>query len=131
MFDYIKLFAATLGLLLLFDSFWIRIVAKDFYAKYLGYLMTTQVNIWPAVIFYFAYAAGLIYFVIQPALESKSLNQAIFSGAFLGFISYAAYDLTNHATIKGWYWQMTVVDLMWGTFLSAIVSAIVFKIFYH
>jgi len=39
------------------------------------------------------------------------------AGAFFGLITYATYDLTNHATLKGWPLIVTLADLAWG-FLS-------------
>ncbi|MFC1700402.1 DUF2177 family protein, partial [Patescibacteria group bacterium] len=36
----------------------------------------------------------------------------------------ATYDLTNLATIKDWPLLVTIVDMVWGTFLGASVSVI-------
>jgi uncharacterized membrane protein len=45
-----------------------------------------------------------------------------------GLVTYAAYDLTNHATVQNWPWQVTVVDMLWGTVLSTVVSGISFTV---
>lgn len=47
---------------------------------------------------------------------------------FFGLATYATYDLTNLATIKDWPIQITIVDLIWGTTLGAIVSSLTFII---
>jgi uncharacterized membrane protein len=39
-------------------------------------------------------------------------------------VTYATYDLTNQATVTGWPVLLTIVDLLWGTFLSAVVTGI-------
>ena len=48
----------------------------------------------------------------------------LFNGAFLGFLCYATYDLTNMATIKQWPLTVVIVDIIWGTVLTASVSVI-------
>jgi uncharacterized membrane protein len=40
-------------------------------------------------------------------------------GALFGFFCYATYDLTNQATLVVWATKITVLDLCWGTFLTA------------
>jgi uncharacterized membrane protein len=42
--------------------------------------------------------------------------------ALFGLITYATYDLTNLATIKDWPLLITIVDMIWGTVLSLMVS---------
>ena len=29
-------------------------------------------------------------------------------------MAYGTYEFTNLATLKGWHWQMVVVDVSWG-----------------
>ena len=48
--------------------------------------------------------------------------RALLFGALFGLITYATYDLTNLATLKDWPLVVTVVDLIWGTVLTASVS---------
>jgi uncharacterized membrane protein len=127
--DFVKLYFTALASLAVLDFIWLSFVAKGFYQKYLGYLMAPQVNFLPAIIFYLLYAAAIIWFVVSPNLKSGSVGSVFLQGAFLGLIAYAAYDLTNHATIRNWPWQMTVVDMAWGALLTALVSTIVFLIF--
>ncbi len=45
------------------------------------------------------------------------------SGAALGFVAYATYDLTNQATLKVWSTTVTLADLAWGTFVTGVASA--------
>ena len=110
------------------DGLWLTVIAKDFYAKHLGFLMTKTPNLWAALSFYLIYVVALIVFVISPALQKDSLWSAILLGALFGLCAYATYDLTNLATIKNWPLLITVIDLIWGTFLSASVAGLSFLI---
>jgi len=84
---------------------------------------------WPvAILFYLLFVLGLVVFVIVPAVEQSSFVYALGYGGFFGFITYATYDLTNLATLKDWPVAVTIVDLVWGTFLGAIVSSATYAI---
>ena len=84
---------------------------------------------WPAaIIFYMVYIIGLIFFALNPALKEGSLMYAALIGAFFGFITYATYDMTNLATLKNWPIFVTVVDIIWGTFLGSATTSISFLI---
>ena len=121
---FIKTYLVTLPVFLAIDMIWLSLVAKNFYAQYLGYLMKTDVNFIAAGMFYLLFVVGLVVFSILPALEKNSWTQALFLGALLGLISYSTYDLTNLATIKDWPLLVTIVDMLWGTALGASVSMI-------
>jgi len=41
-----------------------------------------------------------------------------------GLVTYAPYALTNLATLRDWPVVVTVVDLIWGTVLTASTSAL-------
>ena len=119
---------ATLIPFLVVDGFWLGFVAKKMYFSSLGHLLAEKPALLPALIFYFLYPLGIVIFVLNPALETRQLATALKLGAFLGFLAYATYDLTNNATLKGWPWHITIIDIIWGTFLTALVSGIAFLI---
>lgn len=125
---FIKLYLIALPVFLAFDMVWLTVVAKNFYAKQLGYLMAKNPNLIAALIFYMLFIAGLIFFVITPALDKRMWTQALLAGAFFGLVTYATYDLTNLATVRDWPLIITVIDLIWGTVLSALVSVITYFI---
>lgn len=125
---FIKMYIIAIPVFFLIDIIWLAVVSKSFYRDQLGYLMAESVK-WPAaVIFYLLYIAGLVLFSIMPAVEKQSLLKAVILGASLGLVAYATYDLTNYATIKEWPLIVVVVDMIWGTVLSAGVSAITYVI---
>ncbi|MFA5770357.1 MAG: DUF2177 family protein [Patescibacteria group bacterium] len=125
---FLKLYFIALPVFLVIDMVWLTLVAKNFYAKQIGYLMAKSPNLFAVFIFYLIFIAGLIVFVITPALDKKMWAQALLMGAFFGLVTYATYDLTNLATVKDWPLIITIVDLIWGMVLSASVSVITYFI---
>ncbi|MDR7089392.1 MULTISPECIES: DUF2177 family protein [Cellvibrio] len=115
--------AAYLGAAVVFcvmDFVWLTLIAKSFYQSHMGELMAVEIRIVPAIIFYMLYLAGLVLFAISPALREQNWLMAVGLGLGLGVIAYGSYDLTNMATLKGWSLSLTLVDMAWGAFVSAI-----------
>jgi len=124
----LQLYGIALPVFFVIDMVWLGVVARNFYQKQIGHLMRTDVFWGPALLFYVLFIAGLVFFVIQPAVEKKSVLYACAAGALFGCITYATYDLTNLATLKSWPVLVTVVDLLWGTTLGMLVSFISYSI---
>lgn len=101
------------------DAIWLGIVAKNFYFTQLAGLLRDKPDLGVAAGFYAIYLAGIVYFAILPALTGGELGRAILNGALLGFFAYMTYDATNLATLKGYPAVLAVVDVTWGTFLTA------------
>jgi uncharacterized membrane protein len=118
----------TLMVFLAVDMLWLGIIAKNLYQRYLGGFLTDKVNWTAALIFYLLYVAGISIFAIYPAVNKGSAINAIIMGALFGIFTYATYDLTNLATLKGWPLNIVFIDILWGAFLSAIVSFSGFQI---
>jgi len=125
---FLKLYVITIPIFFIVDMIWLGLVAKGFYKKYLGFLMRPQVNWTAALIFYFLFIIGIIFFAVQPALQTGSWSKAMIYGALFGFFTYATYDLTNLATIKDWPLIVTVIDIIWGAVLCGIVSLVSYLI---
>lgn len=119
----IKMFGVAAVSFLVLDFIWLLIIAKKMYQEHLGHLMG-QTKVVPAAIFYLIYLIGILFFIVNPALEKDSLIYGILAGGFLGLLCYGTYDLTNLATINGWPSIVTIADLIWGTFVTATVSGI-------
>ncbi|MBN9015867.1 MAG: DUF2177 family protein [Rhizobiales bacterium] len=121
-------YLATGIVFLAIDAVWLSTMASRFYKPQLGDLMTDQAN-WPAaVLFYLLYVAGVVLFVVQPALASGRWTSALLMGALFGLVAYGTYDLTNQATLRNWPALLTVVDLAWGTALTAVAATAGFLI---
>jgi len=112
----------TLAIFFLIDMIWLGVVARRFYRRHLGPMLSPKVNWGAALLFYLLFIVGLLIFVIRPALTGGQPLKAIFFGSLFGLISYATYDLTNLATLRDWPIVVTVVDLIWGAFLGGVVS---------
>ena len=112
----------TFIVFLMIDMLWLGIIAKNLYQKYLGDFLTDNVNWTAAFIFYFIYVAGVSIFAIYPAVNKDSVFNALVMGALFGVFTYATYDLTNLATLKGWPLPIVFIDILWGAVLTATVS---------
>jgi uncharacterized membrane protein len=125
---FLKLYAIALPVFFAIDMIWLVFVAKNFYSKYIGFLMNPKINWVAAIIFYLIFIVGIVIFAVTPALKQQSVLNALLLGALFGLITYATYDLTNLATLKNWPLIVTVVDIIWGTTLSAAISVITYLI---
>jgi uncharacterized membrane protein len=108
------------------DITWLLSMGAALYRQTLGDILLPNVRIEPAVAFYLIYPLGLIAFAVDPALKSGSVMTAIAYGALFGAVAYATYDLTNHATLRNWTLEITMVDIVYGAVASAIVSALAY-----
>ena len=125
---YLKLYLLTVPIFFLIDMIWLGYVAKGFYRKNLAFILSTEVN-WPAAFaFYLIYIVGILVFAVAPAFERASFLRALLWGGLYGFFTYATYDLTNLALIKGWPMKVVLVDILWGMILCAAVAASSFAI---
>jgi uncharacterized membrane protein len=116
---YVIAYLATAGVFFALDFLWLGVLMKSFYNDRLAHLMAEQVSVAPAALFYLAYVAGIVIFCVAPALESGSWRTALVFGALFGFFAYGTYDMTNLATLRGWPLSVSLVDLAWGTALTA------------
>jgi uncharacterized membrane protein len=118
----LKLYAIALPVFFAIDMIWLGLVAKSFYRAQIGALMKPEVNWTAAIVFYLIFIAGLVVFVISPAVEKASWKRALLFGALFGLVCYATYDLTNLAVAKDWPLLVTIIDMIWGMVLAASVS---------
>jgi uncharacterized membrane protein len=105
---------------LVVDAIWLTIMTQTFYRPLLGDRLVEGFVFAPAMVFYLIYVAAIVYFAVLPAIEDGSLVRAATNGAILGLAAYATYDLTNQATMKDWPLAITLADIPWGMFVSAV-----------
>ena len=123
---FLKLYSVAVVIFLVIDLIWLGVVARSFYQEQMGHLMRPTVNWAAAFAFYLVFVLGIVVLSVMPAIDRESLTHAILLGGLLGLVTYAAYDLTNLATLDGFPLTVALVDLVWGTVLCASVSAITF-----
>lgn len=125
---HLKLYGLTAVVFFAIDLVWLGLVAAGFYRKHLNGLLRDDVLWLPALMFYCIYIAGILVFAALPGINAGSLPRALALGAFLGFFAYATFDLTSLALIEGFSRTVVLVDLVWGTVLTAAVAGAAFGI---
>jgi uncharacterized membrane protein len=118
----IGLYVITVVVFLGIDFVWLSTMGDRFYRKQLGDMMRPSPDLGVALLFYLVYVVGALVLVVLPAAEKGSLMQAVLGGALLGLVAYGTYDITNLSTLVGWPTVVAVVDMVWGTTLTAVVS---------
>lgn len=119
----IAYFAAVVAFIII-DGLWLGIVARNLYASHMGDLLRKDFLVGPAAAFYLVYAAGLVFLAVRPMQPELSLLNVAAYGAIIGFLAYGTYDMTNLSTLRDWPVLISVVDLIWGTVLSASVATL-------
>ena len=117
--NFIKPFIISGIIFLVLDICWLFFSNKKIYQTNIGNLMG-DFKIVPAIIFYIIYLVALTFFVLMPGLEKNSVGYFLFSGALLGLVCYSTYDLTNLSSLKNWSLTVTIIDIIWGTFVSSL-----------
>jgi uncharacterized membrane protein len=116
---YAALYLATLFVIIPLDFLFLGVVAKDFFTSEVGNMLG-EIKLVPAVLFYLLYVAGVVIFVSGGA--GTSWQSTLLYGALFGFFCYATFDLTSLALLKHWSWPVAVVDVAWGSFVTAASS---------
>ena len=116
-------YVVTLLSMLLADAVWLWKMSGLLYRPAIGEMMLDGFRPIPAVAFYLIYVFALVYFAVRPGLTGGA-PVTLVNAALFGFAAYATYDLTNQATLKTWPTMLTVVDMLWGTALSAFGASV-------
>ena len=121
--QFLVAYAIALVVMGALDGVWLGWLAKNFYKEQLGTLMTDSVRVVPAALYYFGFPLAIVYLALTP---SMSLGEAVLRSAVLGLAAFGVYDLTNLAILRGYTLAMTVVDMAWGTFASAVGGGVAY-----
>lgn len=119
---YLIAYAASAVAFLAIDFVWLTVASRLVYRPLLGDLLAENPNLLVAGLFYLFYVVGVVVFAVMPAVGAGSWLMAAGLGALLGLIAYGTYDMTNLATIEGWPVAVSVIDLAWGTALTAVAA---------
>ena len=118
---YVVLYLATLIVLLPIDFLFLGFVAKGFFAAQVGDMLG-EIRPAPAILFYLLYVAGILIFVSGPA--TATWQTTLLYGALFGLFCYATFELTSLSLLRHWTWAVVVVDVCWGTFVTAVSSTL-------
>ncbi len=116
----IVLYLSTALVFLVLDALMLGWHIGPLFRRHLGDQLLENLRWGPAVAFYLAYIAGLLWLVSLPALREGVPLQALIGGAVLGAMAYGTYEFTSYAVMRDWHWQMVVTDLVWGTVLTGV-----------
>ena len=119
----IRLYLFTAGVLLSAEALWLGLFAGKLFRKEVGHLVRPDFSLGPAAVFYMIYVAGILVFAVLPGIEARQLHRSVALGAFLGMVAYSTFDLTSMAVFKGFPLRLALVDIAWGTCVTAAVSA--------
>jgi len=120
---YVAAYAGTAIVMVALDMLWLGVIAKPMYQQGIGHLMAERPNVGVAVLFYLLYALGVVIFAVSPQHDGSSWAITLAMGALFGFFAYATYDLTNLATLRDWPLRLSLIDIGWGTLVSAASAA--------
>jgi len=118
---YVVLYLATLIVLVPTDFLFLGIIAKGFFTAEVGDMLG-EIRPLPAILFYLLYVAGILIFVSGQA--RVTLVSALGYGALFGLFCYATFDLTSLSLLKHWTWPVAVVDVGWGSLVTAVSAAL-------
>lgn len=108
--------------MLVLDIIWLTTMVPRVYKPALGDLLADPPNLWVAGVFYLLYVVGVVVFVVLPALGQQNWLMALGAGALLGLVAYGTYDFTNLSTLRNWPVGLSLIDVAWGTALTAATA---------
>jgi uncharacterized membrane protein len=121
---FLVAYLASAATLVVLDAIWLTLAVPRLYQPALGDLLAPQPNFLVAAVFYLLYLVGVVVFAVLPAVEGKSLLQALALGALLGLVAYGTYDFTNLSTLRDWPVGLSLIDVVWGTFLTGAAATV-------
>jgi uncharacterized membrane protein len=121
---YVVAYIATVIVFLGLDAIWLSKIALGMYRQEMGSLLLEKPNLAIAGAFYLLYVGGVVVLAIAPALAEGNWLRALLFGAVLGLVAYGTYDITNLSTLKGYSARLAMIDIAWGTALTAVSATI-------
>lgn len=115
------LYLATLLVIIPIDFLFLGLVAKGFFTSQVGDMLGT-IRLAPAILFYLLYVVGILIFV--SASPGVTVQSTLIYGALFGFFCYATFELTSLSLLKHWTWPVVIVDVAWGSFVTAVSSTL-------
>ncbi len=120
--SYVVCWLVIAATFLVIDAVWLFSMTDSFYKPLLGDLLRAVPDMRAVAGFYLIYPLAVLILASEPATRAASPLRAFLLGAMLGLAAYGTYDMTNLATIKGWSPIVAIVDLLWGSLLTALCS---------
>lgn len=112
------LFLTTAAVFLILDAVMLATVMKPLFDSHIGALMTPDVRVAPAALFYLGYVAGVIFLVSWQGYRDD--HPVLLRAFVLGALAYGTFEFTNYAILKDWHPNMVMADVTWGAVLTAV-----------
>lgn len=126
-YDYVAT-CASLGVYALIEALWIS-NTTSFYRHAIIQIQGNRlltIDRTAAVVCYVILFAAVYMFLIHPIVNSAAhcptLASIVLRAVTLALAIHGVYNLTNKATLAGYSWKLTIVDMMWGVFAMLTVS---------
>ncbi|AWD22875.1 DUF2177 family protein [Fuscovulum blasticum] len=113
----LTLYALTALVFLILDALMLSFVMKPLFTRHIGPLMADPIRIAPAVVFYLAYVAGLVWLISAAALRDGT--SVVLPALVLGLMAYGTYEFTSWTILRDWHPAMVITDTLWGGVLTA------------
>jgi uncharacterized membrane protein len=118
---YIVLYLATLLVFTPIDLLFLGTIAKGFFTSQVGDMLG-EIRLAPAILFYLLFVVGILIFV--SGSSDATWQSTLLYGALFGFFCYATFELTSLSLLRHWTWPVVMVDVSWGTFVTAVSSTL-------
>ena len=118
---YAVLYLATLVVIIPIDLLFLGTIAHGFFTSQVGDMLG-EIRLAPAILFYLLYVVGILIFVSGP--PGATWQSTLLYGALFGFFCYATFELTSLSLLKQWTWPVVLVDVSWGTLVTAVSSTL-------
>ena len=118
---YAVLYLATLVVIIPMDFLFLGVIAKGFFTSQVGNMLG-EIKLTPAILFYLLYVVGILIFV--SGSPEATWQSALLYGALFGFFCYATFELTSLSLLRHWTWPVVLVDVSWGTFVTAVSATL-------
>jgi uncharacterized membrane protein len=118
---YLFLYLATLIVFMPLDFLFLGTIAKNFFTAQVGDMLG-EIRWAPAILFYLTYLVGIVIFA--NGSPDATWSSALLYGALFGFFCYATFELTSLSLLKHWTWPVVMLDMSWGTFVTAVSAAL-------
>ncbi len=127
MLHALKVYGAILPVFLAIDFLWLGIIMSKFYKDELGVLARISNGaltpvMWAAGIVYVLIPLGIVLFALPRVSPEHMVSSALFWGFVYGIVLYGVYDMTNYSLVSKWSLRMSIVDILWGGTINAVVT---------
>jgi uncharacterized membrane protein len=129
MWHVAKVYLIIIPVFLLLDYLWLGRIMARFYREQLGSLARSSgdsmtPDIPSAVVVYLLIPLGIVLFALPHVSDGNLIGSSLLWGFLYGIVLYGVYDLTNYSVLAKWPLKLTVVDILWGGVLNAVMTLV-------